>query len=104
MRRQSPALLALAAGLGDQPAGDVIAVSTAALDGMRCREPLAGAVDQQPGQEARRDRAGSAPMTGGIRRELGLDRFPGLGLDQRLVLSRVQLPLMRDAAEVKRVR
>ena len=43
-------------------------------------------------------------MTGGIRCELRLDGFPGLGLDQRLVLSRVQLALMRDAAEVKRVR
>src|SRR5260370_15839511 len=51
-------------------------------------------------KQARGGCPGPAPVTGRIRRELGLDGGPGLGLDQRLVLSRVKVAFMRYAAEI----
>src|SRR5260370_1683174 len=51
-------------------------------------------------KQARGGCPGPAPVTGRIRRELGLDGGPGLGLDQRVVLSRMKVALMRYPAEV----
>jgi len=49
---QSPTLRAIRSGLGDQGSGDVVAIASAFLDGVRWGEPLALGIGQQTRQQA----------------------------------------------------
>src|SRR5437762_2200714 len=59
---QSPARGVLRSCLGDQRSGDVIAIMSALLDGVRGREPLPSGIDQQAGEQARLRRSGLTSM------------------------------------------
>src|SRR5436190_5133574 len=71
---------------------------------MRGRQPLARAVDEQPGEAARCRGAGLTVMAGSVFRQPRLDCCPSVWLDHRIMLAGVQLAFVRDLADVDRVR
>ena len=91
-------------GLGDQRSGDVIAIASAFLDGVGWREPLSVRIDQQASQQARLGGFLPAPMIAGMGGELVSNSSPGLIVDQRGMLARVELTLVRNLPGVNRVR
>jgi hypothetical protein len=61
-------------------------------------------IDEQPGEQARLGGVGSAPVVVGTGGELRLNRGPHLIIDQRPMLARVELALMRNLTDVNWVR
>ena len=61
-------------------------------------------IDQQAGQQARLGRFRPAPMIAGIGGELASDNGPGLIVDERPMLARVELILVRNLPDINRVR
>jgi hypothetical protein len=61
-------------------------------------------IDQQAGQQARLSRFRPAPMIAGIGGELASDNRPGLIVDQRRMLARVELILVRNLPDINQVR
>src|SRR5438552_1323912 len=91
-------------GLGDQGSGDVVAIASAFLDGVRRGEPLAPGIGQEARQQARLGCIGLASMVRRVGNELIPNGGPGLGIDQRRMLSGVELALVRNLTDVDRVR
>src|SRR5262249_57957753 len=104
MRRQSPATRVRRSGLGDQRSGNVVAIASTFLDGMRRSEPLAPGIDQQAGEQARFGRFGLALMIAPIVRDLVPHRGPGLSIDQCRMLAWVELVFVGNLTGVNRVR
>ena len=101
--RDAPAIRRRRLAAGDQPLGDVVAVAPALLVGVGRRQPLAGLVEQQAGQQT---------WFGGIGADLPVDpvgfqdllyRGPQLRVDDRRVLARIALVLVDDLAAIDRV-
>ena len=61
-------------------------------------------IDQQAGQQARLSCFRPAPMIAGIGGELASNNGPGLRADQRRMLARVELILVRNLPDINRVR
>src|SRR6516225_8956096 len=100
---QPPVLSAIVCCRGDQGCRDVIAIAPAVVDRVGWREPFTLRVDQQAGQQARLGGLGVAAVGAGIGRELVANRGPGLLIDQRRMLARVEVTLMRNPTGVNRV-
>lgn len=82
---------------------DVVPVAAPLLHGLRRRHALSVAVDDQPGEQARRVR-GLAERSGlAVAGRLVLDALPEFSLDDRLVLAGVDLALVPDLAVVNRI-
>src|SRR5207245_5105837 len=80
------ALRPVRSGLGDQGRGDVVAIASAFLDGVRRGEPLAPGIGQETRQQARLGCLSLASMVRRVGPELVLNGGPGLGIDQRRML------------------
>src|SRR5438034_1269067 len=87
-------------GLGDQGSGDVVAIASALLDGVRRGEPLAPGIGQETRQQARLGCIGLASMVRRVGNELIPNGGPRLGIDQRRMLSGVELALVRNLTDV----
>jgi hypothetical protein len=98
-----PALCAIGSGLGDQRGGDVVAIPSAFLDRVRWDEPLPPGIDQQARQQAWLGCFSPVPMVARIGSELVPNSGPGLLLDQRRMLTGVELTLVRYLPGVDRV-
>jgi hypothetical protein len=61
-------------------------------------------IDQQAGQQARLSRFRPAPMIAGIGGEPASNNGPGLIVDERRMLARVELILVRNLPDLNRVR
>src|SRR4029077_1431096 len=85
-------------------AGYIVAIASAFFDGVRWDEPLAPVIDQQTRQQAWFGCIGLASMVTCVRSKLIPNSGPGLGVDQRRMLSRVELALVRNLTDVDRVR
>ena len=99
--RQPPALGQVRSGLGDQGSGDVVAIASAFLDGVRRGEPLAPGIGQETRQQARLGCIGLASMVRRVGNELIPNGGPGLGIDQRRMLAGVELALVRNLTDVE---
>jgi hypothetical protein len=60
-------------------------------------------IDQQASQQARLGGFSSAPVVAGIGGELVSNSNPGLIVDQRRMLARVELTLVRNLTGVNRI-
>ena len=62
--------------LGDQRAGDIVAIARALFDRIaRCHQVALG-IEQHPGEQARLSSACARVVLGGVGSELRLDRIP----------------------------
>ena len=86
--------------LGDQRARDIIAVAGAVLDRMRRGHPMAVAVKDQPGQQARAFDMAAASVLDCVLGEPPLHRIPQLLVDDRLVLTGIGVVAVDDLAAV----
>ena len=91
-------------GLGpifrEQRARDIVAVARAFLAGMARRHPIAVAIKQHPGEEARLARSSAASVPGGIAGELLLNGIPQRLIDDRRVFAGMELALVNDLAAI----
>src|SRR5438093_2410878 len=101
---QPPALSVVRSGLGDQGSGDIVAIASTFLDGVRWGEPLALGIDQHAHQQAWLGGIGSASMVRRVCSEPVPRGGPGLGVDQRWMLPGVELALVCNLTDVDRVR
>ena len=99
-----PALGAFRSRLGDQRGGDVVAIASAVLDGVRWGEPVPLRIGEQARQQARFGGVSTMSMAAGIGGEPVANRAPGFSLDQRWMLAGVEFALMRYLTSVNRVR
>src|SRR6202011_4061336 len=86
--------------LRDQRAGDKVAVVRAFLDCVAWRHPIAVAIKQHPGEEARLARPSAAAVPGGIAGDLLLNGIPQRLIDDRRVFARMELAFVNDLAEI----
>jgi hypothetical protein len=84
----------------DQRARDIVAVARAALYCMARRHPVAIAINQQAGEQARLTLCARVPL-GGVARKLRLNRIPQRLLDDWRVLARMGLLLVNDLAAAR---
>src|SRR6266850_3146647 len=91
---------AIGSGLGDQGSGDVVAIASASLDSVRWGKTLAPGIDQHTRQQARLGGIGPASMVCRVGSELVPNGGPGLGVDQRPMLSGVELALVCNLTDV----
>src|SRR5437763_6235348 len=101
---EPPALRAIRSGISDQRSGDVIAITSALLDGVGWREALAPCIDQQPRQQARFGCFRPVPMVARVNCKLVPNNGPARIVDQRRVLARMELTLVDYLAGVNWVR
>src|SRR6516162_2127706 len=86
--------------LGDQRAGDIVAVAPALLDRIARRHPVALGIKQHPGEQARLVSAGASVALGGIAGEPHLNRIPERLVDDWRVFARMGLSLVNDVAAI----
>src|SRR5215472_451974 len=86
--------------LGDQRARDIVAVAPALFDGIARRHPVALAIKQHPGEQARLVCAGASIALGGIAGELHLNRIPQRLVDDWRVFTRIGLALVKDLSAI----
>src|SRR3954453_15135019 len=101
---EPPALRAIRSGISDQRSGDVIAITSALLDGVGWREALAPCIDQQPRQQARFGCFRPVPMVARVDCKLVPNNGPARIVGQRRVLARMELTLVEYLAGVNWVR
>ena len=99
----APAGRGSVAASGDQRVRDVVAVPPARLVGVARRHAPAGAVAQQPGQQARMAGAAARAPLLPLLRQAGLHRVPEIQVDDGRVLAGVDRALVRDLAPVQPV-
>src|SRR5215469_9733943 len=87
--------------VGDQRSRHIVAVSRPFLGRMGWRHPIAVAIEQHAGEQARRARACAGVAPGGIGGELPLDRIPQRLIDDRRVFAAMGLPLVHDLAAIE---
>src|SRR5260370_5204539 len=87
----------------DQQAGDIVAISRALLDGMARRHPIAVAIKQHAGEEARLPSLSAIVALGGIADKLGLDRMPERLIDNRLMFATMALLGWNDLTPINAV-
>src|SRR5437763_17216851 len=95
---EPPASRAIRSGISDQRSGDVIAITSALLDGVRRGEPLPPWIDQQTRQQARLGCFRPVPMVARVGCELVPNNGPARIVDQRRLLARMELTLVRYVA------
>src|SRR5215472_5752700 len=88
---------------GDQPMGDIIAVARALFDCVARRHPVAIAIKQQAGEQARLASPWAGVARGGIGGKLLLNRIPHRLIDNRRVFAGVGLLLVDDLAPIETV-
>src|SRR5437764_5880225 len=101
---EPPALRAIRSGISDQRSGDVIAITSALLDGVGWREALSPCINQQARQQARFGCFRPVPMVARVGCELVPNNGPARIVDQRRLLAGVERALVRYLAGVNRVR
>src|SRR5438045_167911 len=101
---EPPASRAIRSGISDQRSGDVIAITSALLDGVRRGEPLAPWIDQQTRQQARLGCFRPVPMVARVGCELVPNNGPARVVDQRRLLARMALTVVHYLADVNWVR
>src|SRR5262249_33504140 len=79
------------------------AVARALFAGVGRRHPVAGAVEQQAGEQARLARAGAGVALGGVGGELGVSRIPQRLIDDRPVFAGVGLSFVGHLARISAV-
>src|SRR3984893_1701826 len=84
----------------DLSPGDIVAVVRGFLAGMPRRHPIAVAIKQHPGEEARLARSSAASVPGGIAGELLLNGIPERLIDDRRVFARMELALVNDLTAI----
>src|SRR4051812_12460514 len=101
---EPPALRAIRSGISDQRSGDVIAITSALFDCVGWREALAPCINQQAPQQARLGCFRPVPMVARVGCKLVPNNGPARIVDQRRVLARMELTLVRYLAGVNWVR
>jgi hypothetical protein len=91
---------AVALILGDQRAGDIVAVTHALFDRVARRHPVAVAIKQLPGEQAGLVSAGAGVALGGIAGEPHLNRIPQRRVDDWRVSAKMGLSLVNDLAAI----
>src|SRR6516225_3432805 len=86
--------------LGDQRAGDIVAVARALFDRIARRHPVAVAIKQHPGEQAGLASAGASVATAAVAGELCLNRIPERLIDDRRVFAGMGLALVNDLVAI----
>jgi hypothetical protein len=86
--------------LGDQWAGDIVAVARALFDCIARRHPVALGIKQHPGEQARLVSACAGVALGGIAGEPHLNRIPQQLVDDWRVFAGMGLSLVNDFAAI----
>jgi hypothetical protein len=89
--------------LGDQRAGDIVAVARALFDRVGRRHAVPVAIKQHPGEQAWLMRAGDGVALGGIASKLCLNRIPERLIDDWRVFAPVGLELVNNLAKIDAV-
>src|ERR1700758_4227315 len=89
--------------LGDQRAGDIVAVARALFDRIARRHPVALGIKQHAGEQARLVSAGASVARAAIAGELCLNRIPERLIDDRRVFAGMGLALVNDLAAIDAV-
>src|SRR5262249_5433935 len=88
---------------GNQRAGDIVAVPRALLDCVAWRHPLAVAIKQHPGEQARLASSRARVALSGVAGKLRLDRIPQRLIDNRLMVAKIGLLVVNDLASIHAV-
>src|SRR5262249_16952040 len=88
---------------GDQRAGDIVAVPRVLLDRVAWRHPLAVAIKQHPGEQARLASSCARVALGGVAGKLGLDRIPQRRVANSLMVAKIRLLVVNDLAPIDAV-
>jgi hypothetical protein len=89
--------------VGNQRAGDIVAVSHAVFDGVGRRHPVAITIKQYAGEQARLVSAGARVALAGVARKLRLNRIPQRPIDDRRVFAGMGLALVNNLAAIEAV-
>src|SRR5215471_9435069 len=82
---------------------DIVAVPRVLLDRVGWRHPVAVAIKQHPGEQARLASSCARVALGGVAGKLGLDRIPQRRIDNRLMFAKIRLFVVNDLAPIDAV-
>src|SRR5271155_1651309 len=88
---------------GDQRAGDIVAVPRAFFDRVARRHPVAVAINEHAGEQARLASSCARVPLGGVAGKLRLNRIPQRLIDDRRLFARMRLSLENDLAPIDAV-